>query len=203
MRGQHGRQLGPAMLGRIIPARAGPTVHHHTPFYKRTDHPRSCGANKPLPPRKTSRRGSSPLVRGQPVIQRINVDFPRIIPARAGPTHLYGPIIGAIPDHPRSCGANIMRPSLSILFCGSSPLVRGQRRADVCPFRELRIIPARAGPTMIAYSTSGLVADHPRSCGANMIANFKDGGHYGSSPLVRGQQSDFTRKKRVESNKNI
>ena len=30
-----------------------------------------------------------------------------------------------------------------------------------------------------------------------------DSSEQGSSPLVRGQQSDFTRKKRVESNKNI
>ena len=53
-----------------------------------------------------------------------------------------------------------------------------------------RIIPARAGPTWPQFLHWLTIVDHPRSCGANSVDDAV--GHFmsGSSPLVRGQQSN-------------
>ena len=70
---------------------------------------------------------------------------------------------------------------------GSSPLVRGQPMPYDRPVSELRIIPARAGPTLTICLTVTSVTDHPRSCGANVRRAVRVEAENGSSPLVRGQ----------------
>ena len=76
---------------------------------------------------------------------------------------------------------------VSVWFCGSSPLVRGQRDDTVRPVLGVRIIPARAGPTFHLILLSLIPADHPRSCGANSYKPRTMSSASGSSPLVRGQ----------------
>ena len=51
-----------------------------------SDHPRSCGANDTAENIAFAQDGSSPLVRGQPLVFNPIADTLRIIPARAGPT---------------------------------------------------------------------------------------------------------------------
>ena len=168
---------------RIIPARAGPTFCRCGKSILYPDHPRSCGANQVSVFRVRWHYGSSPLVRGQ----RFAIQF----------------IKPFVSDHPRSCGANRLMDTRTTRKSGSSPLVRGQPGLHVAIRFTNRIIPARAGPTIFNGRFLIPNADHPRSCGANAIASAASSSVSGSSPLVRGQQSDFTRKKRVESNKNI
>ena len=111
----------------------------------------------------------------------------RIIPARAGPTHLSLSVMVSAADHPRSCGANTLTLLRAIYPSGSSPLVRGQH-LDLAPGHlPLRIIPARAGPTSTRPSTHTVPTDHPRSCGANVDVSVSVDLVCGSSPLVRGQ----------------
>ena len=76
----------PGTYDRIIPARAGQTFVGRGMQCSGTDHPRACGANPMLLSSMPYQSGSSPRVRGKPVIQRVHVDLPRIIPARAGQT---------------------------------------------------------------------------------------------------------------------
>ena len=112
----------------------------------------------------------------------------RIIPARAGPTVGSLPQKATSPDHPRSCGASMFGQPVRVELPGSSPLVRGQHQTDESPLPQIRIIPARAGPT---YSRSRFPAprtDHPRSCGANVTPITRFRPRRGSSPLVRGQR---------------
>ena len=203
VRGQRlGADDGHAGL-RIIPARAGPTLRMKSESRTSPDHPRSCGANRATMSTSPRCSGSSPLVRGQLGSVTDRLIQARIIPARAGPTHRRrtSPVVST--DHPRSCGANLIANIRSVYGDGSSPLVRGQPTLSDYSLRCLRIIPARAGPTQWLGRQHQGPADHPRSCGANHIASVGQWFQRGSSPLVRGQQSDFTRKKRVESNKNI
>ena len=87
VRGQPQRHRRPRPVARIIPARAGPTNSNRSPRTDSTDHPRSCGANCDSGDQLALRRGSSPLVRGQPSELRGLPERFRIIPARAGPTH--------------------------------------------------------------------------------------------------------------------
>ena len=155
-----------------------------------SDHPRSCGANLTEEPFVISPSGSSPLVRGQLRDSWKDYAAARIIPARAGPTWSVRRCRCARPDHPRSCGANSSSFFGLFVWCGSSPLVRGQRIGRPADRRILRIIPARAGPTAKHYLKPDITADHPRSCGANKYDNDIDTLYDGSSPLVRGQQSN-------------
>ena len=188
MRGQQTHLLETKVSSRIIPARAGPTCVF--PFLERLDqdHPRSCGANNGSMNSGVKSSGSSPLVRGQlgEVFGHIVGD--RIIPARAGPTDSFGRVFLSFADHPRSCGANHLQRFRLLCALGSSPLVRGQRTGQSAFQRCVRIIPARAGPTVTQVDMDGVWPDHPRSCGANPMALVMRPGKPGSSPLVRGQR---------------
>ena len=110
---------------RIIPARAGFTLHSFLPFPLMTDHPRSRGVYPaPCTSRPTS-AGSSPLARGLrlgqwPVGVRV-----RIIPARAGFTRSVAGRRSGARDHPRSRGVYAPLACWAAALAGSSPLARG------------------------------------------------------------------------------
>ena len=148
VRGQLQERISKLAHMRIIPARAGPTAGAHQQAGAHADHPRSCGANQAIMLRSVRVIGSSPLVRGQPAERDTAERDDRIIPARAGPTMPESEANARRADHPRSCGANRTRHRTITRRCGSSPLVRGQLRLKDSFFRCLRIIPARAGPTI-------------------------------------------------------
>ena len=57
------------------------------------------------------------------------------------------------------------------------------------PTLRPRIIPARAGPTELGRVIRNAIADHPRSCGANITVQMVESAENGSSPLVRGQRA--------------
>ena len=173
---------------RIIPARAGPTSPPPRAAGPPSDHPRSCGANAARASSLTACSGSSPLVRGQRIDIVASASGVRIIPARAGPTRRAATGRTPASDHPRSCGANPRFRVARLGREGSSPLVRGQRRGGDETVLEVRIIPARAGPTRGGRPHCNCGTDHPRSCGANVVADSSDGRGCGSSPLVRGQR---------------
>ena len=65
-------------------------------------------------------------------------------------------------------------------------------RGKQLPYRvtvlEGRIIPARAGQTGDTASQRQSSTDHPRACGANVLAAVPVGATTGSSPRVRGKQ---------------
>ena len=175
---------------RIIPARAGPTWVITVAASILPDHPRSCGANCGFPPLPGSVSGSSPLVRGQQGLRWVFRGRYRIIPARAGPTNVSQNLRATLPDHPRSCGANSAFLAASSSAAGSSPLVRGQPQCLTNRILRLRIIPARAGPTVQPQPLAETYTDHPRSCGANGNYRGAEPCAAGSSPLVRGQLGD-------------
>ena len=174
---------------RIIPARAGPTTTGVVGIVIFPDHPRSCGANIRVVIHAEEGDGSSPLVRGQPKADAGDVETRRIIPARAGPTCASLGTCQRGADHPRSCGANAGVIPIAAAKSGSSPLVRGQHQRKHDVHFIVRIIPARAGPTMPESEANARREDHPRSCGANERCFCCHDGTSGSSPLVRGQPS--------------
>ena len=103
---------------------------------------------------------------------------PRIIPAHAGQTVCGSLRAVECTDHPRACGAN---PLLIIIVT----FVR---------WTTARIIPAHAGQTESLQPKNTVHPDHPRACGANMALLVTCSRRYGSSPRMRGKQSDFMRK---------
>ena len=152
---------------RIIPARAGQTRRFFHVIIRCTDHPRACGANHRRRRQQGQEGGSSPRVRGKLRRAVPMQSGLRIIPARAGQTRSYVRASAAAPDHPRACGAN---GQIKVHFndsFGSSPRVRGKLGARSGQPAWSRIIPARAGQTLLCSVFCIHVADHPRACGAN------------------------------------
>ena len=134
---------------RIIPARAGFTTDGSPEVRDSPDHPRSRGVYAIRTPSEMMMLGSSPLARGLPRMSQAASGATGIIPARAGFTEGHDGLRARSRDHPRSRG--VYHSSLSIAMCtaGSSPLARGlpdnsDRRRD-----GARIIPARAGFTVL------------------------------------------------------
>ena len=128
-RGLRKSRQAPSCHGGIIPARAGFTQPGGFTNMSSVDHPRSRG-----------------------VYGRIDIERPitgRIIPARAGFTR-NAVNSGTRPrDHPRSRGVYNIDTTALLFQGGSSPLARGLLEGAWGNFKATRIIPARAGFTMI------------------------------------------------------
>ena len=76
---------------------------------------------------------------------------------------------------------------------GSSPLARGLLFLPAVEWCESRIIPARAGFTVVLASALALRADHPRSRGVYTGRPSIISEYCGSSPLARGLLEKTTR----------
>ena len=152
--------------GGIIPARAG-----FTDASTRGNH---AGA------------GSSPLARGLLVLPPPAVEETRIIPARAGFTDRSRRPHRAHRDHPRSRGVYPLVVALPEQIDGSSPLARGLPEKTTQGGGSSRIIPARAGFTALARTSSRAPTDHPRSRGVYTNDGTVAYQWSGSSPLARG-----------------
>ena len=117
-------------------------------------------------------------------------DRERIIPAHAGQTCSVEACLVLPPDHPRACGANTSGPETFVHRVGSSPRMRGKLLVTNRGVRPAGIIPAHAGQTCCTCGGMDANADHPRACGANGPTMTDDGSGYGSSPRMRGKQTN-------------
>ena len=118
----------------------------------------------------------------------------RIIPAHAGQTCTPRTSCDFPQDHPRACGANACMTGVIDNVDGSSPRMRGKPGLKIGYSRTRRIIPAHAGQTTHHDALLACLSDHPRACGANWPTPFPVHPANGSSPRMRGKQSDFMRK---------
>ena len=73
---------------------------------------------------------------------------------------------------------------------GSSPRMRGALYIRLPDTRVVRIIPADAGSTASMSSRPTRTQDHPRGCGEHNSLSEKSSYSSGSSPRMRGAQSD-------------
>ena len=194
MRGKPGRPALFESATRIIPAHAGQTFRRTDRIRGHADHPRACGANLPSPYAVPEPSGSSPRMRGKRSGLRRRLAQLRIIPAHAGQTTRRSVLYRQAPDHPRACGANPDTVREAYVEHGSSPRMRGKQLDVWQSFQHVRIIPAHAGQTPAVQRVSRTWPDHPRACGANGKHYDSSSAAVGSSPRMRGKQSDFMRK---------
>ena len=115
----------------------------------RQDHPRVCGEHSSRMLEKLASVGSSPRMRGTPVVPPAYPTFTGIIPAYAGNTPRPDPWTGFPGDHPRVCGEHRSLSDLSDLEGGSSPRMRGTPVSRLRFYRIRGIIPAYAGNTAL------------------------------------------------------
>ena len=131
--------------------------------------------------------GSSPLTRGKHMITNSFTGKVGIIPAHAGKTLASRQTSRLAGDHPRSRGENGVAYARTPRYVGSSPLTRGKQAGQRICFRHLGIIPAHAGKTSLAPTSTGCAEDHPRSRGENTSLKLTIKAGKGSSPLTRGK----------------
>ncbi len=186
LRGTRGRTGVPRHGGRFIPAPAGDTKNRSDLTKRQAVHPRACGGHVVRRRRVDRTLGSSPRLRGTQSSPRSNCARDRFIPAPAGDTIMFGPIISSSTVHPRACGGHIAAMKIDVSGCGSSPRLRGTRRRNGAAHRRRRFIPAPAGDTQHPPRHSRPCAVHPRACGGHAVRDDASDGDGGSSPRLRG-----------------
>ena len=136
----------------IIPAYAGNTTSRAAPCPDAWDHPRVCGEHTGVGAANVTAKGSSPRMRGTPVLRGIRTQGGRIIPAYAGNTIASCAGESIESDHPRVCGEHPYRIIPIPEDMGSSPRMRGTLRHRRCRAGYRGIIPAYAGNTTLENS---------------------------------------------------
>ncbi len=161
--------------------------------------------------RRVNRDGSSPQVRGTPIIEFRESLRVRFIPAGAGNTPLIILFHPMPPVHPRRCGEHIESRIRVVSAAGSSPQVRGTRTDRRLYGLLFAVHPRRCGkhasrpqfgctlfgssPQVRGTLLDRLIAGapslvHPRRCGEHVRILHDPPFNYGSSPQVRGTRRD-------------
>ena len=159
-------------------------------------HPRSRGEHFGVPNQSRLCRGSSPLARGTPHLHCAYRYSIRLIPARAGNTTHGTFLVAKKSAHPRSRGEHKCAQKSGGIRCGSSPLARGTRLFLFFESSRIRLIPARAGNTLVRGARQFHASAHPRSRGEHAGEINHALAFTGSSPLARGTLS--TRARRIK-----
>ena len=171
---------------RIIPACAGNTLPRARATCRTRDHPRVCGEHETHPVTVAMTLGSSPRVRGTPVVVlSVSVRF-GIIPACAGNTRDGLTQRRAPWNHPRVCGEHTLAIIEPFSNQGSSPRVRGTQGCSAGRVKVSGIIPACAGNTGHLARSPLPTRDHRRVCGEHLARAQLAFTITGSSPRVRG-----------------
>ena len=87
-------------------------------------------------------------MRGKPITGETAVYERRITPADAGKTDCAEKPKGAVPDHPRGCGENVIARDIGEPAQGSPPRMRGKRSRSISAVAVQGITPADAGKTL-------------------------------------------------------
>ena len=150
----------------IIPAYAGSTSSIASPTRSARDHPRIRGEHVAADLLHRAQAG--------------------IIPAYAGSTKDPHVLHIRRRDHPRIRGEHEPPADGDVEPIGSSPHTRGARHRAPYPAPEPRIIPAYAGSTVPAPTSTKGFADHPRIRGEHVHVRQLPVREMGSSPHTRG-----------------
>ena len=153
----------------IIPAYAGNTGCSRPSQSARWDHPRIRGEHRYLPVPPVWHTGSSPHTRGTQLVLAAMLVARGIIPAYAGNTRRHTRRSPRSRDHPRIRGEHTRSDLIHARQTGSSPHTRGTPPKRSSPQLHNGIIPAYAGNTAGAWSTSRTGRDHPRIRGEHLM----------------------------------
>ena len=189
MRGTRGGTSFSSRLQGIIPAYAGNTYLLAPILLVSWDHPRVCGEHMMTTTHSTSRRGSSPRMRGTHTRRPSNETQPGIIPAYAGNTIASFFQTTMKKDHPRVCGEHHDLIDHGNDDRGSSPRMRGTPIGIKLIPQVAGIIPAYAGNTTGSPIGGARGRDHPRVCGEHATPSTALACMRGSSPRMRGTHS--------------
>ena len=178
-------EMRPVIFG-IIPAYAGSTPGRRWCGPPPPDHPRIRGEHVIITCPVPVARGSSPHTRGAHHPAHSSPTDTRIIPAYAGSTGSMSTRRTLRPDHPRIRGEHESTSWTNRRLSGSSPHTRGAPVGSSPDAGHAGIIPAYAGSTGSAPTTSPGRPDHPRIRGEHLVRAPAADEATGSSPHTRG-----------------
>ena len=112
---------------RNIPAYAGKTTTARWRVVWKKEHPRVCGENVSIINLFANMQGTSPRMRGKPLVRRGRSPGRRNIPAYAGKTIRQQRGHHLKKEHPRVCGENQRLSCPRLGRAGTSPRMRGKR----------------------------------------------------------------------------
>ena len=156
------------------------------------EHPRVCGENVDIGLGNFCDIGTSPRMRGKPVVVGILRIRNRNIPAYAGKTIMVSLICSVVREHPRVCGENHGKNNKTSFTVGTSPRMRGKLRCRVSRLLARGNIPAYAGKTFHYRVIPAENQEHPRVCGENKYVADNVVMPVGTSPRMRGKPSLIT-----------
>ena len=168
---RRGSAAGGAVV-RFIPACAGNAPRRPGRPRSTAVHPRVCGERKVTAIIRARGAGSSPRVRGTLKLDAVIRHTERFIPACAGNAITTSVAAAGATVHPRVCGERLQPTSKNSRVSGSSPRVRGTRRATSQAIFRATV--------------------HPRVCGERPASSSSRSCTTGSSPRVRGTQLTAT-----------
>ena len=198
MRGKPPLRPGNLKLRRLIPAHAGKTDSVLFRPRRSTAHPRACGENKIEGAALFVASGSSPRMRGKPVVSLSSPNHIRLIPAHAGKTSCGFRGYRRARAHPRACGENKQRKSPGTSTKGSSPRMRGKPVSKILQRFQIGLIPAHAGKTRNGSRPRNSQSAHPRACGENPKEAQWIEAQEGSSPRMRGKHQRPHRRHQID-----
>ncbi len=171
---------------RLIPACAGSTYRSSLTLTGWGAHPRMRGEHGFMAVIVSFAPGSSPHARGARLRAPVRWPGPGLIPACAGSTQSWSPMLWSPPAHPRMRGEHSSLRRSAASSSGSSPHARGAPRDMSNSAPVSRLIPACAGSTSWASRTRMWWAAHPRMRGEHLFPRWLVTFHVGSSPHARG-----------------
>ena len=149
-------------------------------------HPRASGEHESSSDVISQQGGSSPRERGAHPGQGTARLGLGLIPARAGSTTQADRRATEQRAHPRASGEHLRHGGAPSWGVGSSPRERGARRRVRLRQRPGRLIPARAGSTLVDHAHAGSRPAHPRASGEHQPPPEERARIWGSSPRERG-----------------
>ncbi len=184
---------------RSIPACAGEPRGRCVAGLRLPVYPRVCGGTSGWARIRTTRRGLSPRVRGNPGLDTAAVDARRSIPACAGEPARGAPTRPENGVYPRVCGGTVVIFNQAFDRRGLSPRVRGNHPTKNEERQALRSIPACAGEPSSSSLTKVARGVYPRVCGGTRGDTEVAHVPRGLSPRVRGnrvERFNFRRRRR-------
>ena len=131
--------------------------------------------------------GTSPRVRGKPLVHVLTPACLRYIPARAGEAAMPRGTPRPRRVHPRACGGSDESVRVRVKSQGTSPRVRGKRESSKTRPPPPGYIPARAGEAAGPAISTERRWVHPRACGGSRRIGASWAVAWGTSPRVRGK----------------
>ena len=156
---------------RFIPAPAGNSKRSIAASAPGPVHPRACGEQCHSDGNNAGGTGSSPRLRGTDdgqieAVGRLHGSSPRLRGTGLLVIHWFP----GSPVHPRACGEQQARPTISQASIGSSPRLRGTEETWGPDGTLHRFIPAPAGNSTREPMGVVRMSVHPRACGEQLMS---------------------------------